>query len=139
MRDNSGEFAFGVDLGLLTPDRWVTYFAREVEGTFIDSLAAFLWSCASDIDVSTCSSEFVDLPSGIKISVATASDFKVELRFEIKQVMAVCGDDSELGDTEPELDVVIFTTSRVALATAREHIHRLDGSKVEDENVKGEK
>lgn len=116
----SGSFDFGVDIGVLTPDRFVEYFARPIGEGFIDKLVTFFWACAFEAVPEKSVATFVDDTAGFNLSVMSSRESVVEV-----QVHVLEDPDSEI----PEIDVVNFETSRVALSTAAEKIRLLNQSK----------
>ncbi len=125
----SGSFDFGVDIGVLTPDRFVEYYARPIGERFIDKLATFFWDCAFEAIPEKSVATLADETAGFNLSVMSSREFVVELQVH------VLGDlDSEI----PEIDVVNFETSRVALSTAAENVRLLNQSKSNFEIELGE-
>lgn len=114
-----GSLDFGVDVGILSPDRFVNYLARPVAPDFIDKLAAFFWACAAEQFPEKSVATFIDDSVGINLSVMSSKEFVVELQVHIVEV---------LGADIPEIDVVNFETSRVALTTAAEKVRLLNQS-----------
>lgn len=106
----------GVDMSILSPDRLVTYLAREVPPGFTEELGAFLREASVAEDGSPAES-FEDGLSGIVISATPMDGMWVE--FEVQVVM-----DLEQGVLE--FDGINFETTRASLLLAAQAVERLD-------------
>jgi len=107
------------DVGLLSPDRFTQYLARQADSEFIDRFARFLFSAASDFHPEKSLPTFTDHAMGLTVSAMSSTDERVEIEVTVIQEL-----DADVLDS----DTVNFETSRAVLATAAQQIRSLDGS-----------
>ena len=115
----------GVDIGILTPDRLVTYLARTVPDDFRARLGGFLRSASMAEDGAVAS--FEDPVAGLLISVTPIDGMWVEMEVRVVEVL-----DADVA----EFDGINFETTRASLLIAAEAVTTLgqmwDGRADED-------
>jgi hypothetical protein len=116
-----------LDVGLLDPYRLVHYLARPAAEGFVDRLARFLFSAASEFHPEKTLATFADEAMGLTISALASTDDRVEIE------VAVIPDP---GVPMEDADGLNFETSRAALVTASQEVRALDASW--DDDVLGE-
>lgn len=115
----------GIDIGVLSPDRLVTYLARGVPDDFRERLGAFLRN-ASIADEGAVQS-FEEPAAGLLISVTPVDGMWVEMEVRVVELL-----DADV----TEFDGINFETSRASLLIAADAAEKLgqmwDGRVLED-------
>ena len=107
------------DIGLLSPDRHVSYLNRRATPDFIPRLSQYLFDAAAQFHPEQTLPAFTDHAVPLMVSVRSSAADRVELEVSVMQDA-----DDELADA----DTLIFETSRVALTSSARTLPRLTGS-----------
>ena len=110
----SGGLRLGLDVGILSPDRLVTYLARAVPDDFPERLGAYLREASVSDD--GASTPFEEPEAGLLISITPVDGMWVEMEVRIAEV---------LDEDVVEFDGINFETSRASLLVAAESSERL--------------
>lgn len=104
-----GPLQSGVDIALLSPDRCVTYLARQMLPGFMHRLADFLRVAANAEEGSEALGPLEDRLGGVRIDIAPLDGMWVEIEISIAE---------NPGDDLVEFDGLNFETSRASLLVA---------------------
>ena len=110
----SGGLRLGIDIGMLSPDRLVTYLARAVPDDFPERLGAYLREAS--VSDEGDSRPFEEPEAGLLISITPVDGMWVEMEVRIAEV---------LNDDVVEFDGINFETSRASLLVAAESVEQL--------------
>lgn len=118
-QNGSGGIRMALDIGLLSPDRKVEYFARLIEIETISKLSELFWRAATDRHPELSVPILNDESLGLTFAVVSSNDFRVEIQITLVE---------DLTANVLEFDMLNFETSRVALTSAAADVRTLDGS-----------
>ena len=107
--EEGGPLQSGVDIALLSPDRCVTYLARQVLPGFMERLADFLRVAATAEEGSDAPGPLEDRLGGIRIDIVPLDGMWVEIEISIAE---------NPSDDLLEFDGLNFETSRASLLMA---------------------
>lgn len=113
-----GPLQSGVDIALLSPDRCVTYLARQVLPGFMDRLADFLRVAATAEEGSEALGPLEDHLGGLRIDIAPLDGMWVLIEISIAE-----NPDDDL----VEFDGLNFETSRASLLMAAQAAESVRG------------
>ena len=109
--------ALGLDVGLLSPFRFVQFLSRSATRGFSQELSSFFFADADDWTPQDSVPAFIDPLSGLTCRVLSSTPVQVGLLVEL--------DDDSIGD--PDGRALDFVTSRAVLAQAAMDARILEG------------
>ena len=109
--------ALGLDVGLLSPGRFVQFLSRRARPGFSQELSAFFFAAADDWAPEQSVPVFSNPLSGLTCRVLSSTPGQVGLLVEL--------DDDSAGD--PDVRALDFVTSRAVLAQAAMDVRALEG------------
>jgi hypothetical protein len=109
--------ALGLDVGLLSPGRFVQFLSRRAKPGFSQELSSFFFAAADDWAPEQSVPAFIDPLSGLTCRVLSSTPGQVGLLVELE--------DDSVGD--PDVRALDFVSSRAVLAQAAMDIRSLEG------------